>query len=171
MTPSLSDAHDPPLYLPRQKAVYIGEVADDDVADTPYAYYLHSRDELFLGGYSEDGFEPSYALAVDSPTMGAAADRFQGLDHLSPDLSVIGVALCKAHTFAETHVLGTQQAYVYVLRDIYGFSQPDTAKILDIGVSTVSSHLSDARANVEGARTLVEGLDELTNEREGRTAP
>lgn len=171
MAPSLSDSHDPPLYLPRQKAVYIGEVADDGVADTPDAYYLHSRDELFLGGYSEDGFEPSYGLDVDSPTMGAAADRFRSLDHLSPDLSVIGVALCKAHTFAETHVLGTQQAYVYVLRDVYGFNQPDTAKILDIGVSTVSSHLSDARANVEGARALVEGLDELTDEREGRTAP
>lgn len=170
MTPSLSNSDDPPLYIPRQKAVHIGQVTDEDVADIPNAYYLHSRDELFLGGYSEDGFEPSYALDVDSPTMGAAADQFQTLAHLSPELSVIGIALCKAHTFAETHVLGIQQAYVYVLRDVYGFSQPDTAKILDIGVSTVSTHLADARANVEGARTLVEGLDELADNHEEHPA-
>jgi hypothetical protein len=150
--------------------VYIGQATSEEVADTPYAYYLHSRDELFLGEYSEDGFEPTHALGVDSPTMGAAADQFGSLDHLSPDLSVIGIALCKAYAFAETHVLGTQQAYVYVLRDVYGFSQPDTAKILDIGVSTVSTHLADARANVEGARTLVEGLDELADDHEEQPA-
>jgi hypothetical protein len=161
MVPSLTTPHDPPLYLERQKAVYIGRITNGEERDATFAYYLHSRDALFVGSLSADGFEPLSVLDSDTATMGEAAATFNTLGSLTTDLSIIGEALCRIHSLAETGVLGVQQTYVYVFRDIYGFSQQDTAKLLDIGFSTVSTHLSDARNNVESALAFAEQHSDL----------
>jgi hypothetical protein len=161
MAPTLTASHDPSLYLERQKAVYIGHIIEEKDLDATFAYYLHSRDELFVGSLSADGFEPLTVLDSDTTTMGEAAATFNTLDTLTTDLSIIGEALCRSHSLAETGVLGVQQTYVYVLRDIYGFSQQDTATLLDIGFSTVSTHLADARNNVESALAFAEQYSDL----------
>jgi hypothetical protein len=166
MNPTLTGASDPSLYLERQNAVYIGRVTDTGSSDAEFAYYIHSRDGLFLGNFSQDGFEPQYALSTDTGTMGETITTFHDITDLHTELSLIGQALHDAHDLAETGVIGTQQAYVYVLRHVYGFNQQDTAKILDIGYSTVSTHLSDARQNVESALHFAERYSELSEKKE-----
>lgn len=166
MNPSLTTESDPPLYLERNNAIYIGRVTDTVWNDAEFAYYIHGRGALFLGGFSTDGFEPRYALSTDTATMGEAVITFDEITDLQIELSIVGQALHDAHDLAETGVIGVQQAYVYVLRHVYGFNQQDTAKILDIGYSTVSTHLSDARQNVKSALHFAERYSELSEKKE-----
>lgn len=164
MPPTLTEAHDPPHYLERQKAVYVGHVTGDPRVEIPFAYYLHSHDAIFLGDLSDDGFDPIHTLEAETGTMGEAAAAFDNLPEIPTELSDIGQALSDAHNLAQTDVLGVKQAHVWVLRDVYGFSQDDTAKILDIGFSTVSTHLADARDNTQSAIDFVEQYHELTDD-------
>jgi hypothetical protein len=166
MSPTLTATSDPPQYLERRAAVYIGRVTDTENSNAEFAYYIHGRDDLFLGNFSEDGFEPQYALSTDTDTMGETIATFHDIVNLQTELSLIGQALYDAHDLAETGVIGVQQAYVYVLRHVYGFNQQDTAKILDIGFSTVSTHLSDARQNVESALDFAEQYNKLSEKKE-----
>lgn len=87
------------------------------------------------------GFEPQYALSTNTTTMGEAVATFHDLGDLTTKLSIVGDALYGAHTIAQTGVLGVKQAHIYILREIYEFNQQDTAKIPDIGFSTVSTAL------------------------------
>lgn len=164
MSPTLTEPHDPPRYLERQKAVYIGRVTEEEYAEPRLAYYLHSHDAIALGDISDDAFVPVHTLEAEPETMGEAAAVLDELPGTRTKLSDIGQALTDAHVLAQTDVLGVKQAHVWVIRTVYGFSQEDTAKILDIGFSTVSSHLSDARQNAQNAIDFVERYRDLTGD-------
>lgn len=55
MSSTLTSSGDQPRYLERQNAVYIDRVTDEEDKGATVAYYLHSRDSLFLGTLTEDG--------------------------------------------------------------------------------------------------------------------
>lgn len=168
MSPTLTEPDYPPRYNERQKAVYIGRVTEADDDEPRLAYYLHSHDALALGDISNEAFVPVHTVEADPETMGEAAACLAKLPGTRTKLSDIGQALTEARVLAQTDVLGVKQAHVLVIRTVYGFSQEDTAKILDIGFSTVSSHLSDARQNAQNAIDFAERYRDLTG---GDTEP
>lgn len=154
-----------PLYIPKQEAILVGRV-DGDELDSEAAYYLHSRGGVFLGDYADgdDAFVPRHAVECDSHVM---SEHVRALDESGVVVtrSSIGDALADAHELSQDGVLGREQAHVYALRDLHGFSRGETATILNVSPSTVDSHLYRAREQKESAESFVDTHDRLA---EGR---
>ena len=144
-----------PLYLDKQQAVLVGrvsETADSSLAGLP-AYYQHSRGELIVGEYHDEGVIPRHSLATDSRLMATNAAAFGELD-VDVELSSIGEALRDAAKLMAAGDISAQQAHVYTLRDVHEFSRGETATILNIEPSTVDTHLYAARNKIEAAHSL-----------------
>lgn len=157
-----------PLYLPKQNAVLIGRVIDDESKMSGMsAYYVSWRGSVHVGSYNEidDAFTPRYSTYLEEPMMSHQVKEFNEMS-VEKELSSIGKALLDAYDFEKTQAMPAKQAHVFALQSVNGFTRAQTAQVLNVDPSTVDSQSASAAQKADAAVSFVSTYSKKTEDKD-----